>query len=154
LRVLFNFSKTFNNFFSLKNFSGQPPPTMPGESTIPTAPTGPGDTTTPFPTVPTPSPTDVPTEAPPTDIPTEIPTDAPPTNPAPPTDPPQTTSAPFQCPPTGIHTLPHPEFCELFFTCVNGNPISGICPHGQLFDAIRGSCEPSAVVDCGSRIRP
>lgn len=63
-----------------------------------------------------------------------------------------TSPQPF-CPPEGIVHRPT-DHCQFFIICINGQEHLGECPPGFLFDATRLTCEPAALVDCGSRTRP
>jgi hypothetical protein len=120
--------------------------------------------------------TAVPTTAPPTTaVPTTaVPTTAPPTTTGQPdtttTSPPSTNSttttteetpepeptgsttthAPGVCPDTGISKISHPEYCDAYYLCINGDrqePYS-VCPSGLYFDPKIEDCNFATDVDC------
>jgi hypothetical protein len=53
----------------------------------------------------------------------------------------------FECPSAGIHQLPHPDSCEDFYLCVNGNGVERSCPGGLHFSPNLGSCAPPGEID-------
>ncbi|OXA47729.1 probable endochitinase [Folsomia candida] len=59
---------------------------------------------------------------------------------------------PGVCPGSGIAKIAHPEFCELYYLCVNGvrQEPPATCPDGMLFDPSLSECNQAADVDCGS----
>lgn len=60
-----------------------------------------------------------------------------------------TSPQPF-CPPDGIHHRPT-DHCQFFIICINGQEHLGQCPDGFLFDDTTLTCEPAALVNCGTR---
>ncbi|CAL8107480.1 unnamed protein product [Orchesella dallaii] len=64
---------------------------------------------------------------------------------------PTTTPIPVpDCPAEGVHFLPYPRNCSLYYICVEGFPVLNRCADGTLFDPINLQCDLSANVNCTS----
>uniref|UniRef100_A0A0P6FQI5 Uncharacterized protein n=1 Tax=Daphnia magna TaxID=35525 RepID=A0A0P6FQI5_9CRUS len=60
----------------------------------------------------------------------------------------------FQCPPN-TPIAPHPERCELYYTCYAGYPVTlWQCYSDYLFDLRYSGCNFPYDTDCGDRLRP
>jgi hypothetical protein len=60
----------------------------------------------------------------------------------------------FQCPP-GTPVAPHPEKCELYYTCYPGLPVTlWQCYSNYLFDLTYSGCNYPQVTDCEDRRSP
>ncbi|XP_070501942.1 probable chitinase 10 [Chironomus tepperi] len=53
-----------------------------------------------------------------------------------------------ECPPTFIGSLPHPDDCNLFIHCSNGNRFIQRCPHLHHFDINTGRCMVLTQANC------
>jgi Chitin binding Peritrophin-A domain len=53
-----------------------------------------------------------------------------------------------ECPETGIKEISHPEDCELFILCINGQEFERSCPPGLHFSRETRSCVSPDVAEC------
>lgn len=59
----------------------------------------------------------------------------------------------FLCPGYGVY--PHPQYCELYYTCYYGEPTYlWHCNSNWLFDLTYNGCNFPEQTDCGNRVRP
>jgi hypothetical protein len=61
---------------------------------------------------------------------------------------PTTPSFPEICPPEGLHRVPYPGNCSMYYFCVNGHFTIESCAFGLLFDPITRNCQKAEDVDC------
>jgi hypothetical protein len=59
----------------------------------------------------------------------------------------------YTCPEPG-GAFEHPEFCELYYICVEDVPTLHICDGDLLFDTVYSGCNFPELTDCGDRKRP
>lgn len=53
------------------------------------------------------------------------------------------------CPPQGVHNVPHPHSCNSFFICSNGNPLmQQNCANTLIFDTNDNQCRPQETATC------
>lgn len=55
---------------------------------------------------------------------------------------------PFSCPETGVHQLPHPDNCEKYYLCVNGNEMEMTCPNDLHWSPHLNICTDPARAGC------
>lgn len=71
-----------------------------------------------------------------------------PTTSVPPTEAPLPEPQPIQCPPNGVHVLPHPHLCNRFIVCVLGDFSEFSCETGEHWSQATEECEQAESVQC------